>query len=184
MVFPETLALKSMIDAVSQIGILLLLLLTTGPFLFFWTGGIGRLRVSAVGGLLRMSRLCLTRGFRLWRWPLWPRLGWLLFGSRRWLLSHRLWWRLLSLGIWRWLLPGRFGFLFLIGAPRLLLALIVLGIGRGHGLKQQGQDSHVDKSKRFHGAYLPHDKLVHPTLGARGTITCWIHPVSVFRASL
>jgi hypothetical protein len=174
---------------------LLLLLLTPGPLPFFWTGGTGRLRATTVGGLLRTPRLLMAGRFWLWWLPFWFRLRWLLpSGSRRWLRPHwpRLGWLLppgsrrgwLSLRIRRWLLPSRLGFLFLIGTPRLLFALIVLGVGRGHGLKQQGQDSHVDKSKRFHCAYLPHDNLVHPAPGARGTITCWIHPVSVFHASL
>jgi len=95
-----------------------------------------------------------------------------------------MWRRLLSLRIWRWLLPFGLGFLFLLGPPRLLFALIVLSVGRSHGLQEQGQNSHVDKTKRFHGAYLPHDKFVHPGLGARGTITCWIDSVSGFHASL
>src|ERR1035438_7599537 len=166
--------------------LLLLLLLTPGPLPFFWTGGTGRLRATIVGGLLRTPRPLMTRRFWLGWLPLWSRLRWLLPSvSRRWLrpLWPRLGWLLLP-GSRRWLLPLRLGFLFLVGTPRLLFALIVLGVSRGHGLKQQGQDSHVDKSKRFHGADLPHDKLVHPALGARGTITCWIHPVSAFRASL
>jgi uncharacterized membrane protein len=52
------------------------------------------------------------------------------------------------------LLPLRPGFLFLIGAPRLLFTLIVLGVGRRHGLQEQGQNSHIDKSKGTHGIHL------------------------------
>ena len=70
--------------------LLLLLLLTAGPLLFFWTGGIGRSGAPVGGGLLGTPRLCLTRGFRLLRLRLWPRLSWLPSGGRR----------LLSLGTW------------------------------------------------------------------------------------
>jgi hypothetical protein len=50
--------------------------------------------------------------------------------------------------------------LLLVRALRFLLALIMLSVQRAHGLKQQGQDSHIDKSKRFlHGVYLPLDEL-------------------------
>jgi hypothetical protein len=120
----------------------------------------------------------MTRGVLLLRRLHWPRLGWLPAGGWWWLRSLLL---PLLLSFLR-LLPLWPSLLFLIGTPRLLFALIVLGVGRGHGLQEQGQDSHVDKSKRFHDAYLPHDNPVHPALRARETISCWIHPVSVFRA--
>jgi hypothetical protein len=63
-----------------------------------------------------------------------PRLGFLVGGIR--------------------LLPFGPGFLLRVRTPRLLFALVMLRIGRRHGLEQQRQDAHVDKSKCLHGAYL------------------------------
>ena len=54
----------------------------------------------------------------------------------------------------RLLLPLGPGFLLLVRALRLLLALVMLRVGGGHGLEQQRQDAHVDKSECLHGAYL------------------------------
>jgi hypothetical protein len=96
-------------------------------------------------------------GFDSWHWlPLGP--GVLLLGAGVLLLLGP---RLLALrtllgclvsGIR--LLPFGPGFLLRVRTPRLLFALVMLRIGRCHGLEQQRQHAHIDKSKGLHGAYL------------------------------
>jgi hypothetical protein len=85
--------------------------------------------------------------------------------------------RVLGLSLSRLLRPGFLrvlglflalgaGLLFLLRPPRLLLALIVLRIGRGDGLEQQGQDAQIDESKRLHGLGL---LMAAPGPGTWGT---------------